>query len=117
MSCRCRIHKPCPNVGKPPVRGHVSARVSMAPRARLKDLAMSVKTPHRSFSWPRFGKDPSWVPLYRAPFVYRIRSGEGWAEAWDSVTLGSQLASRLQHLGVRDAIIDSSSGEVTLMLS
>jgi hypothetical protein len=78
---------------------------------------MTGKTPSYSPSWPRYDEDPSWVPLYQAPFVYRIRSGEDWCEAWDSGILSSQLASRFQHLGVRDAIIDASSGIVTLILS
>jgi hypothetical protein len=67
--------------------------------------------------WLGFDEDRSWVPLYQAPFVYRIRSGEDWDEPWDSAALGRELVSRLHHLGVHDAIIDPPTGMVTLILS
>jgi hypothetical protein len=75
------------------------------------------KVTDRPLPWLDFDVDSGWVPLYQAPFVYRIRSAENLCEPWDSVALGRELASRLQHLGVHDAIIDPPSGKVTLTLS
>jgi hypothetical protein len=88
----------------------------VALNASLKDFPMSPAIPHHSFSWLGFDEDGSWVPLYRAPFVYRIRSGRGWCELWDSASLAHELTTRLEHLGVCDASIDPLSGEVTLIL-
>jgi hypothetical protein len=78
---------------------------------------MSPTPPPYFLPWLGFDEDRSWVPLYRAPFIYRITSEEDRLGPWDSATLGRELTSRLEHLGVRDAIIDPSCGGVTLILS
>jgi hypothetical protein len=81
---------------------HVSAALNVP----LKGFSMSPAIPHHSFSWLGFDEYLSWVPLYQAPFVYRIRSGKSWSELWDSAALARQLTSRLQHLGIYSASID-----------
>jgi hypothetical protein len=81
-----------------------------------KDFSMSIKITNQPFSWPRSDIDPSWIPLCRAPFVYRLCSGEDWCEGWENGTPEQQLASWLRQAGVREAIIDRSSGEFSLTL-
>jgi hypothetical protein len=77
---------------------------------------MSIRITNEPNSWPRFDVDQSWVPLYRAPFIYRMCSGEDWCEGWENGTPDRQLVSWLRQSGIRDATVDSTNGEIMLVL-
>jgi hypothetical protein len=77
---------------------------------------MNTKPSNLPLLWSRFDVDPGWVPLHRAPFAYRICSGEDWCQGWEDGTPDRQLASWLRQSGIRDATINSSIGEIMLLL-
>lgn len=77
---------------------------------------MSIKITNQPFSWPYFDVDPNWAQLCRAPFLYRVCSGEDWCEKWENGTPDQQLELWLRQSGVREAAIDRLSAEFRLTL-
>lgn len=75
-----------------------------------------MKITNQPSSSPLFDVDPSWMPLSRAPFLYRTCSGEDWCEGWENGTSDQQLELWLQPAGVREAIVDRLNGEFRLTL-